>query len=182
MLSKETIDKMNEVQKSEYAFAIHQIVIGNEQKRRELFIENVDLISNEIKEFGLFKFIVGDEKAKFVAYLSQLEVYYSRTEINRWVKIMDTLCKNFGMRFEDLIAVPSTRLEAISKFAKDKTHAKELLSFAQTMLPRDWSDEIKKLQGKPTTDDGHEHQFVDYKICEVCGMKTENHNHASGGI
>ncbi len=163
---------MNEQERGEKAFGINKKITENELKRRELFAENVGYLGI-VQEEELYKDILGDPEAEWVAYLSQLDVYYTRSEINKWLRVKHKISHEFGLDFNSLLDIPITRLDKIASYAKDKVDAEGLLAKARVYTSREWKDEINLRTGKATSDDGHRHEFVDYKICAKCGNKQK---------
>src|SRR3990167_626512 len=105
-----------EERRGEEAFAINQKISDNEKTRRRLFLENVGLLE-EVLDRQLYKDILGDEEADWVAFLGQVEVYYARSEVMKWLKIKRILQDKFGFDLEKLLDLPSGRLGEISAYA-----------------------------------------------------------------
>jgi hypothetical protein len=168
---------MNEQQIGELAFQLHQELTANETMRRGLLIRNIEILE-EIFNKGLYRDLLGDPNGEWAGYLSSIDVFYSRSEVNRWLKIKKVLADKFGFKLMDLLDIPISRLATVASIAKTKEQAEELLGYAKTNLPRDWKDLVNSLRGKHTTDDGHVHNFKRYEICRICGLRhaiTEEH-------
>lgn len=161
--------ELNEEALSEKAYQLNDKVVANERERRRLFFENISLLE-EILQGHLYKYIV-DEDASWASYLGELDVFYTRSEVVRWLRIKGRLVNDFGFKIDELLSVPATKLEAIVGVAKDAADAKVLLEMAGVAKGKDWRNEIKLRQGKHLPDDGHPHDFVDFKQCKVCGEK-----------
>ena len=161
---------MTDEQKGELAFESNKKVTENEKKRRELFADNIDLLE-KIQTEELYKDILGDQEAEWIAYLSQLDVYYTRSEISKWLRVKYKISQGFGFDFRTLLDIPITRLDKIASLAKDKTDAEGLIAKARVYTTKQWRDEVNIRTGKATSDDGHEHQYVNFEICTECGNK-----------
>jgi hypothetical protein len=81
------------------------------------------------------------------------------------------LYDKFGIPFEKFQNIKLSKLYEVAIFAKDKEHAEELLVSAETLAPGDWKHLEHTLQGKPTVDDGHRHDFKKFRQCKICGEK-----------
>lgn len=161
---------MNEIEKADRGHSLNESIVRNELKRRELLVENIDALS-EILDTQLYKVILGDENADWSGYLAQLDVFYTRAEVNRFIKIKRKLQGEFGFNLKDLLDIPVTRLEDVASFAQSKEAAEKLLDIARVATSQDWKEEISSVRGKPivTRDDGHTHEFQ--KVCKICGEK-----------
>src|SRR3990167_4288092 len=135
------------------AFNRHQDIAKREQMRRSLFLDNIrDLI--KIFDGQEYKVILGnDPPPTWAGYLGQVEVYYTRTQIERWRKIFKVLCEQFKINELDLIEVPESRLGDISSIAINQDDAKELLAQAITCISQDWKDIVANKKGKPSSDE-----------------------------
>jgi hypothetical protein len=160
---------MTKEERGEKGFKLHKLIEENEKKRRALLLENV-LYLNEILTDQLYKEILGDEEAEWVAYLAQLQVYYTRSEVIRWIRIKRKLVDEFGLDASILVEVPITRLENICGVAVDKAQAEQLIGVAKVQLGKDWKDTIAALKGKPTMEEC-QHLFNQFEICKTCGFR-----------
>lgn len=154
----------------EEAFALHQEIVSNEQKRRALLIKNISNLS-ELYLMQGYKDILGDENAGWDAYLGQLDVYYTRGEVARRLKVKDKLIDEYGLSFDELLDLPETRIGDIAYLAASPDEAREMLQLAKVLTSSEWKDEIHRRTGKHTREDGHAHDMKKYEICKVCGMK-----------
>lgn len=164
---KISLDKID----STKAFERHQLISEREKMRRRLFLENVkDLF--EMYETQQYRPILGaDDTASWEAYLAQIEVFYTRSQVHRWQKLWKTLVKDFKIDPLDFIDVPESRLEDIEKTAGTADQARELIDQARTVsTSRDWHDIICEKLGKPTTETC-KHSFGIFRICGTCGLK-----------
>lgn len=157
--------EQQEIKEGEKFFKINKKIKEREILRRALMIENVGDLQTMFEE-KLYKV----EFDKWSAFLAQLEIYYTRAEVWRFLFIKKRLIDKYRMKFEMLLDVPITRLENIAKYAKTKEEVDDLYHKAKTLLPRDWRDTINQLRGKPTSDNC-KHKIDLYEICRVCGQK-----------
>ena len=77
---------MNE-ERGTIAFKYYSTVKQNEHTRRMLLGENAALLS-EIFENKYYKELLGDEEGEWAGLLSDIEIYYSRNQVNNYVKKM----------------------------------------------------------------------------------------------
>ncbi len=153
----------------EGAFALHSKIAANENQRRTLLYHNTALLK-QMKEQELYKVILGDDTAKWHAYLGQIETMYSRNEVHSLLRIRAKFVDSLGLRFEDIAHIPKSRLVALIPIANE-TNVQELLGQAGILTNQDFKDVIRAIKGLPTTDDEHEHKFDVYEVCSVCGFK-----------
>jgi hypothetical protein len=151
-------------------FFLNQKIVENEKARRALLIENIDYLA-EVLDAQLYKEILGDEDSEWAGFLAQLDVWYTRAEVNRYIKLRRKLQLELGFDLKELLDIPLLRLEAIADHTKTKAEAEKLIEIASVATPRDWREEINTFLGKPTEDDGHEHDFKKFEVCKVCGLK-----------
>ena len=163
---------MEEQNKAQIAFEIDKSIKDNELTRRKLFIKNI-LSLVQMYDEKLYQYLQGEGvKPNWAGYLGDVEKYYTRSKIERWRKIINKLIKGFGIDINLIIEVPETRLEAISKIAKTKEEAENLIMDAKMLTSRDFKNLILTKRGKPTTDECV-HKFVEYEICKRCGLKNK---------
>jgi hypothetical protein len=157
----------------ERAFARHQKIADRELERRALFLENVrDLV--EMFESEDFKAILGfDPPPTWAGYLGQIEVFYSRAQVERWRKVW-TFCKTNNIDLLDVVEAPESRIEDISRIkGLNREEYAELITKAKLLTSRDWKDTIAPFLGKVTTDECmHPHPKV-YIECTTCGNRTK---------
>ena len=151
----------------EMFFKLNESVKDKERTRRALMIENIKDICN-IFNNKLYKV----EFEEWTGFLGQIEIFYSRTEINRFIKIKKRLIDEFGFDAYKIFDIPVTRLENIAVYSKDKEQAQELLGKANVLTSRDWRNEMNKLRRRPQMEDC-KHQCVGYEICNFCGFKRK---------
>lgn len=161
---------MNEEKLGEVAFGLNKELVANELARRGLLVRNIEILE-EIFSKGLYRDILGDPNAEWAGYLGSIDVYYTRAEVNRWLKIKKRLADEFGFDLQEILDIPVTRLEAVAILSGDSKHAEELIGYARNMLPRDWNEEVRKLKGKHIEDDGHAHDWKRVAICKICNSK-----------
>ena len=149
-------------------FDLNQNIINKEKQRRLLMIQNIEAIA-QMFDKKLYKI----EFEEFAGFLGQLEVYYTRTEVYRHLNIKKRLLDEFKFDPETIYDIAITRLEAIAKFSKDKSQAKELIGEARVLTSRDWREKMNEVRGKPLMKDC-KHKWNYYNICKICGLKIKN--------
>ncbi len=154
------------------AFNIHSQIAENESKRRVLMHENISLLK-EMKETKLYRVILGDDTAKWHAYLGQIETMYSRNEVHALLRIRGKYIDYLGLTFNDIAQIPKSRLLALIPVITE-SNMKELLSQAEVLTNQDFKDVVRGIKGLPTTDDLHEHKFDIYEVCSICGLKHKH--------
>lgn len=159
-----------EEQRGSKAFNLSQKVANNELERRRLFLENIKIL-REIRDEELYKDILGDEHGKWAGYLGDVEVYYSRWQVQRWIFILERLVDGFGLDPSTFFDIPESRLEEIAQHA-NSSNATFLVDSARTLIPQAWRDTIAELKGKPTSEICH-HNYQVYEICRVCGSRHQ---------
>ena len=163
--SKDEIDAVE-------AFERNERIKDREKKRRVLFIENVIEIAM-MHETQQYKAILGySPPPRWSGYLAQLELYYSRSEIDRWRRIVQKLVQEFGIPIEDLVLIPSTRLRDVMNIAKDAKEAEEYCDLAKHQTPSEWSETVRDAKGLPTPSTCKHGHNAKYEICEDCGQKN----------
>lgn len=161
--------------RGEKAFKLNEKVKENENKRRLLLAENAKLLS-EIYDEGYYKELLGDEQGEWAGYLGDLEVFYTRSLVNSYVKVYKTLTEKYNLDPETWVGVPITRLTDIVKINPPKEDLPDWLARALTLTSKDWSIEKKKALGQLIEDDEHAHEMVTYEVCKKCGLKKKcNH-------
>lgn len=168
-MKRKQVPLENEEKRGELGFDLFNKVKLNEQKRRELFAENMGHLE-KILDSGLYRDILGDEKATWPALLGQLEVFYTRSEVIQHIRARKKL-RVWEVADSALEGIPLNRIIQISVLARDKEHVETLLSQAKTLANREWSDEMSKLKGHHHIEDGHEHKFKEFKQCELCALR-----------
>ena len=76
--------------KEDDAFEVQEIIQNNEKKRRKLFMENAQLLSL-IKKNNYHHYLLGDPEAPWSAFLSQTEIFYTRSQIDKMIRIYEKL-------------------------------------------------------------------------------------------
>jgi len=155
----------NKEQRGEEGFHLNKKIEQNELARRSLLIENTKYLDKILKK-KLYKEILGDDKAEWVAYLAQIEVFYTRAKVRKLLKIFE----KFGDKISEVIDIPITRLLDISQL--NDVDFNEWFEKARVLTSRDWRIELRKLKNLPTSDDC-EHKWQPYQICKVCGEKMK---------
>lgn len=163
--------KLSQEQKGEAAFKYHTEIVANETERRKLLSRNAELLTDMIG-LGLYKIFLGDETAQPAAYLSQLEVFYSRLQLNRLRAIQRHFKERLGIDPVTIFDIPESRLSDLLVVTTPE-NVEELLGLARTMLPRDWAAHIRGLKNLPTPESCPGHKYVEYEICAICGEKHQ---------
>lgn len=151
------------------AFELHKIIVENVRAIREKNLENY-LLLDSIQEEELYKTILGDEDSEFVAYLADVDIFYTRAKVERWKLIRKKLMKEMELDYTLLLNVPEFRLEEIARYGKDKQTVLELLEQAKTLLSFDWANVVLALRGKQTMEECS-HKFKEYEICSTCSFR-----------
>jgi len=161
-ISKEELD-------GELFFKLNNTIIDREKERRKLMIENIQEITEIFdKKLYLVQF------ENYAGFLGQLELYYSRSMVYKFMLIKKKLVDEFGMDPYDIFDIDTSRLEDIAKFAQDKIQANDLLGKARLFTSREWKDEFNILRGKPVLDNCP-HKMIAFEICATCGLKQHPH-------
>lgn len=156
------------------AFDIHRSISRNEKERRLLMWVNAKLLSH-MEKSGQFKLILGDDKAKWVAYLAQLEVFYPRSTVYKMVRIYRKLSEELTIPEDKYDDVPINRLFDIINFV-DTTNFYDWTAKARTLTTRDWKTEIRLIKGLPTIEDEeHEFESKEVEVCGICGKNEAEH-------
>ena len=160
-----------EQRRGEDGFDLHQKIIVRERERRISLIKIGGLLY-EIKKQQLFKDILGDEQAKWSAYLSQTEIMFSRHKVKYLLQIHSYFILQRQISPEELARYPLSRIIEIIKYANSDEKINSLLQVAAVALPQDWRDTINELRGKIPSEDCN-HLFENIKVCENCGKKVK---------
>ena len=157
----------NEKQGQE-AFELYDQIRENELQRRELLGLNAKLLY-KMKEKKLYKVMLGDEQGEWAGFLGQVDIFYTRSRINKLINIFKKFELELEIGISQVIDVPITRLIDLLKIIT-KENAEEWLNKAKTLTSKDWRIEIREVKGLPTEDDC-EHKMQKYEICKICGLK-----------
>lgn len=168
---------MNEEQRGRVAFEIDTRIKDRENKRRILLAENAKDLAT-ILEQKYYKELLGDEDAPWAGYLSDLQVFYSRNEIDCLIRVYKKLSGKLNIPKEAWIEVPISRLIDILPLVDEKNYEKWFVK-GLTLTTRDWNIEVRHAKGKVTEEDEHEHRNQTYEICKVCGKKAKVHKHSN---
>lgn len=163
--------KKEKVENPELSFKLNEDIKERELTRRKLFLDNViDLV--KMHDENLFPAILGKGiDPSWSGFLSQIEVLYSRTKVERWRKIWKRFVVELKVDPKDFFSVPETRLEDIAKFVGDED-IDEWIEKAKQLIPSDWKHELKDLRGLPSKE-SCEHSHEVYRICKHCGDKIK---------
>ena len=155
------------------AFEVQTIIQANEKKRRELFMQNALLLSG-IKHKKLYKELLGDVEATWAAFLSQTEIFYSRAQIDRMIKVYTQLTIELNIPPKKYDDVPQSRLLNILTLISKET-AEEWFERAKILTGKDWNISMREAKGLVTEEDkGHKHNDDHYLICKDCGSKRKD--------
>ena len=161
---------MTKEEQGEKAFNLHTQIATNEKTRRGLLSLNCELITEMIDE-KLYKHYLGDPSAPLTAYLAALDVFYSRSQVNRFRKI-NKVFKTLGIDIKEVWDIPDSRLSDIVNNATAE-NVNDLLDKARILIPSDWNTEMRKLKNLPNEDDCEDHDFKVFHECIRCGKKTK---------
>jgi len=150
------------------AFELYDQIRENELHRRELMANNTELLY-KIKERELYKAILGDENGEWAGFLGLVDVYYSRSDVNKLISIFKKFTLELEIKIEQIIDIPRTRLVDILKLVT-KENVDDWLSKAKELTSRDWRIETREAKGLPTEDDCL-HKYQKYEICKICGER-----------
>jgi hypothetical protein len=154
----------------ELAFQYHTKIQENELKRRELLAENAKLLSK--MKGGLYKSILGDEKAEWSGYLGQIEVMYSRNDVYNMIRIYDKFCKDLGVNYKEIADIPKSRLLELIPVISSLGQLQEWIDKARVLSNSDFRDEVRVAKGLVSMD-SCQHKFKEYEICSQCGLKCQ---------
>lgn len=158
------------------AFKLHQEVLANEEKRRSFLARNATILS-QIYDEGLYKDLLGDEDGQWAGYLSDFRIFYSRNQIDSFLRVYNKMTKKLGVHPDIWVEVPITRLTDILPVI-DQNNYEEWLIKAKILTTSDWNIEVRAAKGLITEEEHQVHDFKEYRICKQCGRKeTINHNH-----
>lgn len=158
---------MNEA-RGKKAWELNEEIKNNEEQRRVLLARNAVLLS-EILDKKYYKELLGFEDAEWSGYLADLDIYYTRNQINTYVRIHNKLTRELKIDPEDWIRIPVTRLGECLPFITRENY-EEWFSKASMCISSDWRIELDRAKGKEIEDD-HKHDMVNYEICRICGEK-----------
>lgn len=158
-------------QEGENGFNLHQQIAANELLRRRLLGNNIKLLSI-MKDKKLYKAVLGDEKAEWIAYLGQVETFYSRNEIYNLMRVYDKFVVDLGYEYATISDIPISRLIALLPIINDDRLKEELLEQARMLTSRDFNDVIRAYKGLPTTNECT-HEYKKFESCKHCGERHE---------
>lgn len=152
-------------------FEVHEQIVENERIRRILLLQNI-IALKRLKEDESYKDILGEDGGTWLEYLGHIEIYYPRAQVFSLLKCVSKLL-SFNIDVEeitDVAAIPASRLRKITPFLTEKNYH-HWLSVARTYVGKDFTIEIKKAKGEPHEEDGHDHDYTEVLICDICGQK-----------
>ncbi len=161
-------------QRGDEAFALHSKIVANEKKRRELMAENARNL-NEMYTKHLYQDMLADGEGEWAGYLSDIEIYYTRSKVHSLTTCYRRLTEKLGIHQDVWAQVPLTRLMDILPAITEENYL-DWFSKALTLTTRDWIIEMRAAKGLLTEEDEHEHNMIEYAQCTKCGRK-EKHRH-----
>jgi hypothetical protein len=170
MAGRKKIQLSAEERRGEESFAMWKELTDNISDMRNKTIRNAEIFTTIYDRQGQ-KDILGDETAPWDALLSQVEVFYTKAKVARWMLIWKTLHNEFCFELNELFGIDETKLEAVSLHCSNASEAGRYLELAKTASSREWLDEMNKLQGKPTREDCQHLNKAKFEICPKCGDK-----------
>lgn len=167
---------MNDEQRGKIAFEIHTRIKDRENQRRLLLAENAkDLNTMLVQKY--YKDILGAEDGEWAGYLSDIQVFYTRNQVDVMTRIYKKLSVKLNIPQEVWIEVPLGRLVDILPIVTTENYVK-WFSKALVLTTRDWNIELRTAKGLTNEEDEHEHKFIQYETCSTCGKKQKiRHNH-----
>ncbi len=151
------------------AFVVHSQIAENEKQRRQLLLENAELI-HLMHSKGLYKVILGDENAPWSGYLTQHELFYSASKVYMLDKIYLKFIKELELDPSEIADIPHSKLaNLIGVVTEENVH--EWLTKARTLTSQDFNDEIRVAQGKESYLTCPHRNQVTYDICSSCGFR-----------
>lgn len=165
---------MNE-KRGKLAFDLYEKVKKNERVRRLLLAENAQFLS-EILENKYYKEILGDEEGEWAGFLADIELYYTRNQVNTYARLYKRLTSELGISPEIWVDVPVTRLSDCLPILTTKNYG-DWFASALSLTAQDWNKELyKHKHGHELEDEEkHTHDMVNYDICRVCGIRKKCH-------
>lgn len=152
------------------AFNRHTRIVEREQIRRRLLAENMKDFT-EMFETQQYKAFLGDETAPWGAYLSEVDVYYTRSRVDMWRRIFAIFTQKLGIVATEYCDIPESRLYDLTTVKiKNIEEAKEWFGKARTLTPQDFRDETREAKGLPISDEC-KHDFKNFEICSHCGLR-----------
>lgn len=160
---------MNQEERGKRAFELDQRIKQNENNRRISFAENAELLYEMFKE-GYYKEVLGTDDGEWAGYLSDLEVFYTRNQVDNLLRVYKKLSLDLNIPKEAWVEVPLQRL-ADSLLLFNSENYMDWFTKALTLTTEDWNIELRTAKGKTLPDDGHRHKYVPYEACSQCGKR-----------
>jgi hypothetical protein len=161
---------MNKID-GEIAWNLHNQVVRNEQKRRELLLDNMKYLC-ELYDTKLYKVILGNEDSNWSAYLGQHETYYSRSQVYNFAQIYKRFTKELGLEPKDYIDIPQSKLQRLIKIVTIE-NVNDWLTKARELTTQDFDDEIRILKGEESYLDCKHLEIKKYESCQKCGFRHQ---------
>lgn len=153
----------------EKAWYLHNEVVGNEKKRRELLLQNMKNLA-ELHNTKLYRAVLGDDEAPWSAYLGQHEIFYSKSKVYNYVQIYNKFIKELELDPEVLVSIPNSKLANLISVV-NKENVQEWLTKAETLTSQDFEDELRIAQGKESYTTCEHKNEVQYAICSICSFR-----------
>ena len=152
------------------AWEIDERIKNNEKARRMLLAKNAELLDT-IYEEKLYKELLGFEDGEWAGYLADLEIFYTRNQINTYRRLYRKLTLELDIAPEVWVDVPITRLSDCLPVLT-KSNYGDWFTSALSLTSRDWNIELRKFKGLDTEEDEiHTHDNQIFEICRTCGKK-----------
>lgn len=150
-------------------FDLHQTLIANEEARRLLLAKNAAILARMYDE-DLYQYVLGDDRAPWAAYLAELKIFYTRNQIDSFIKVYRKFTKELGIPEDVWIESPVTRLVDILPIV-NKDNWEDYLIKSRILTTKDWMIEIRQAKGLLTEEEHEEHDDQFYRVCKQCGRK-----------
>lgn len=151
------------------AWSLHKQLIENEKQRRQLLLENMELIHTLHATKG-YKAILGDEDAPWSAYLGHEDIFYSASQVYTYDKVYGKFIKELGIDITRIADIPTSKLSNLIKIV-NLDNVEDWLSKAESLTTQDFEDELRKAHGKISyLDCSHKNTQI-YSICQSCGFR-----------
>lgn len=146
--------------------------------RRKLLATNAAALA-QMHEEGLYREMLGDPDGQWAGYLGEINIFYTRNQVDSFIKVYRKFTKELKIPAEAWVEVPITRLVDVLPIVT-KDNWEELLVKGKTLTTRDWTIETRQLKGLLTEEEHDKHDDNFYRICKQCGRKQlvdSNHVH-----
>lgn len=149
---------MNEIQ----AYEKCQQAIGLKGQIESAYLHLASLLK-DIRDNVLYQ----PQYSNFDEFLQELDM--SKGTASRMISSYEKLILEYGLDEKDVETIGWSKGYLVSRLAKDKSEAKELVELAQTQTSRDLELSLKESKGVNQMTCEHELQTLN--ICKKCGLK-----------